>query len=161
MRVLTPRAMGYRRLLAVDAGAGTAYLSASPEPTEGHLYRVALQGEQWRMQRLTYKGRSFGAFARKSGLVVCADGCDDGSRHFLHRSAFWIPPLGYLYTQTCLSIDASVGYAQTCLSIDASVGCAQARQPSDSCAGIAFVKNADASDAFAGKIPIANKKAST
>ncbi len=95
VRVLTPRAMGYRRLLAVDAVRGTAYLSASPEPTEGHLYRVALQGEQWRMQRLTYKaGVHSGHFGHgKAALlyVLTAATMEAGTSYTVRRLD---PPLG-------------------------------------------------------------------
>ncbi len=89
LRALTPRAMRYRRLLSVDAARGIVYISASPEPTEGHLYRVPLQGEQWQMQRLTYKAgvhsAHFGHGKAASLYVLTAATMDTNTTYTVRR----------------------------------------------------------------------------
>lgn len=44
-RTITPEGFGYRGLAAVDEEAGVAWVTASAEPTETHVYRVNLDGE--------------------------------------------------------------------------------------------------------------------
>ncbi|MCB9640297.1 MAG: DPP IV N-terminal domain-containing protein, partial [Myxococcales bacterium] len=95
LQILTPPAMRYRSLLAVDAKRGCAYISASPEPTEGHIYRIPLQGEQWKIQRLTYqKGVYRATFGHgKSALmyVLSASTMDAKTSYTVRRLD---PPLG-------------------------------------------------------------------
>jgi dipeptidyl-peptidase-4 len=43
-RVLTPPALGFRGLIHVDNSARQAFLNASSDPTQNHVYRVALDG---------------------------------------------------------------------------------------------------------------------
>lgn len=44
VRALTPAELGYRRLLHVDEADRVAYVIASPDPTEEHLFRIPLDG---------------------------------------------------------------------------------------------------------------------
>jgi dipeptidyl-peptidase-4 len=44
VRALTPPDLGFAGLLAVDEAHGLAFVSASSDPTEAHLYRVPLDG---------------------------------------------------------------------------------------------------------------------
>lgn len=94
VRTLTPAGLGYHGLLAVDEASGRAWVSASSEPTEMHVYRVALDGTGEPERLTTEPGMHEGVVARsgavwvhtsrtlsraRSSVVTRADGSEVGS----------------------------------------------------------------------------------
>ncbi|MBI2571820.1 MAG: DPP IV N-terminal domain-containing protein [Candidatus Schekmanbacteria bacterium] len=53
VRKLTPRALGYQQLMAVDTEQGALYVGASPDSTETHVSRVWLDPTRGEPERLT------------------------------------------------------------------------------------------------------------
>lgn len=70
VRRLTPPELGYRRLLHVEADAKTAWVVASPEPTEEHLFRISLAGEEEPGAITVDPGHHDAVFAGESGDFV-------------------------------------------------------------------------------------------
>ena len=79
---LTPQGLRVQELFAVDEAAGAAWVLASDDPRETHVWRVALAGGP-RVERL---GRDAGeegaAFAREGGLHVRALRAAQGPPHW-------------------------------------------------------------------------------
>jgi len=70
IRAVTDVALGYRSIAHVDSGARTAVVSASPEPTESHLYRVSLDGA-FAPQRITpHAGQNSATFSKDGSIGV-------------------------------------------------------------------------------------------
>ncbi|TVQ61194.1 MAG: S9 family peptidase [Phycisphaerales bacterium] len=80
LRPLTPLGVGYRRgLLSLDEAGRAAYVRASAEPTETHVYRVSLDAAPPRAERITSeRGLHSAEFARDHSLRVEAHDHFDG-----------------------------------------------------------------------------------
>jgi dipeptidyl-peptidase-4 len=73
VRTLTDGALGLRALVGIDAEAGVAWLSASADPTQEHLYTVPLAGGT-PTQITTGEGLHAGSLSKESGAVVISAG---------------------------------------------------------------------------------------
>lgn len=66
---LTPLDIGFRSLLHVDEEAGVAFVSASMDPTQRHIYSVPLRPGRGQVRALTTRSGTHGAsFADEGGL---------------------------------------------------------------------------------------------
>ena len=83
-RWLTPPGFGLRALAGVDAAGGAAYVVASADPTEEHLWRVPLGGGQ--PVRLTSEpGMHAAVFARDGSASVWSETLLSGERRWSVR----------------------------------------------------------------------------
>ncbi|HJL03046.1 MAG TPA: DPP IV N-terminal domain-containing protein [Polyangiaceae bacterium LLY-WYZ-15_(1-7)] len=71
-RTLTPPELGYWELLHVDHEAGEAWVVASADPTERHLWRVPLEGDAAPTRVTEAPGFHTGTFARAGDVWVHA-----------------------------------------------------------------------------------------
>lgn len=78
VRALTPDGFGYRSLLHVDEERGTAWVSASPEPSETHVYRVPLSSEGEPERATDDEGEHQGTFGDDGSVWVHAGQTRDG-----------------------------------------------------------------------------------
>jgi dipeptidyl-peptidase-4 len=68
---LTPPELGYRSLLGVDEDRGVAFVSASDDPKQAHVYRVSLKPNGTSPQRMTDQPGVYSAvFAESGGASV-------------------------------------------------------------------------------------------
>ncbi|MBI5710271.1 MAG: DPP IV N-terminal domain-containing protein [Candidatus Eisenbacteria bacterium] len=65
LRALTPAGFGYRGLAELDARRGVAWVRASADPTEAHLWRVSLDPKRGRPERMTRESGLHGAVFSK------------------------------------------------------------------------------------------------
>lgn len=75
-RTVVSKDLGYRSFVHVDDGA--AFVVASPEPTEAHLYRVPAKGAPVRMSE--EKGHHHAVFGKKGDVFVHLFAGPDGTR---------------------------------------------------------------------------------
>ena len=67
---VTPPALGYRKLLDLDAKGGAVVVQASPEPTEAHVYRLSLSGMGTAKKLTSARGQHSAVFARDHNTYV-------------------------------------------------------------------------------------------
>ncbi|MFN8179637.1 MAG: DPP IV N-terminal domain-containing protein [bacterium] len=80
-RTLTPPSLEVRALLHVDPKGDAAWITASEEPTETHLYRVPLDPAGGALQRVSQApGIYGGAFAERSATYVFTSDPWEGAR---------------------------------------------------------------------------------
>ena len=83
LATLTPPGFGYRALLDVDAGRGTALVQASPDPTQAWLWRVPLDPARGAPERLTREeGDHYAVAAEDHGTLVRVSSTRDGRERF-------------------------------------------------------------------------------
>jgi dipeptidyl-peptidase-4 len=68
IRALTPGGFGYHKLVAVDERSGTVWVTASSEPTEMHVWRIALDGER-EPERMTHERGVHDAVVAGNGAI--------------------------------------------------------------------------------------------
>jgi dipeptidyl-peptidase 4 len=84
LRTLVPAALGYRRFAGLDQEHGAAWVLASADPRESHVYRVPLDGSP--PERLTQKAGEHSLVpSDKSGAFVIASREFDGQRRLSVR----------------------------------------------------------------------------
>lgn len=89
LRELTPEGFGLSRLISVDEGAGRAWVAASSEPTEMHVFRVALGDESGAEPERATEGRALhdATVARDGSVWVhTARALEDGRRSVVRRA---------------------------------------------------------------------------
>ncbi len=70
VRPITPAGLNFRNLLHVDEERGVAYVAASPDPTERHIFRVALDGSG-EAEQLTHRpGAHSASFAKEAPVYI-------------------------------------------------------------------------------------------
>ncbi len=77
-RTLTPKGFGLRALSHLDQDSRTLFLSASTEPTETHLFRLALDANTPPQQLSSGQGSHGAVFAEKSSAMVKTATLADG-----------------------------------------------------------------------------------
>ena len=88
VRALTPETLDYRSLIAVDEQAGVAWIHASEEPSETHVYRVALSGEGTPEKLTDARGEHFAVVARDGSTWVHTAYAEDGAvEHVVLRAS--------------------------------------------------------------------------
>jgi dipeptidyl-peptidase-4 len=70
VREITPAKMGFRGLISLDEKATVAYVSASSEPTESHVWRVSLDGSTQPVQLSSGKGLFGATFSKDHSVCV-------------------------------------------------------------------------------------------
>lgn len=78
-RTLTPKGFGLRSLSHFDQDSRTLYLSASTEPTETHLFRLALDANTPPQQLSSGQGSHGAVFAEKSRAMIKTATLADGN----------------------------------------------------------------------------------
>jgi hypothetical protein len=78
VRELTPVGFGYRSLVGLDEKSGSIYLEASADPTETHLWKIALAGGA-PVALTTARGNHSGQLSEEGGLMVHSFSLFDGS----------------------------------------------------------------------------------
>ncbi|HEY8429943.1 MAG TPA: DPP IV N-terminal domain-containing protein [Sandaracinaceae bacterium] len=80
VRELVPEGFGYRGLLAVDEEHGEAWVSASAEPTETHVWRVPLSGEGEPVRMSDERGEHDAVIGKDAALWVHVKHTADGEQ---------------------------------------------------------------------------------
>jgi len=79
IRALTPEELDYRSLVAIDEEAGVAWVRASTESSETHIYRIQLSGEGEPEQVSETRGEHSAVVARDGSLWVHTKQTEDGT----------------------------------------------------------------------------------
>jgi dipeptidyl-peptidase-4 len=80
VRTLIPEGFGYQGLVAVDERSGTLWVTASAEPTEMHVWRVALEGDEAPQRMTTERGIHEAVVAANGSIWVHTARTLDGRR---------------------------------------------------------------------------------
>ena len=86
IRPLTPEGLDYRSLEAIDEEAGVAWIHASEEQTETHVYRVRLDGEGEPEQVSEGAGEHSATVGRDGEIWVHARMTEEGHAHVVRRA---------------------------------------------------------------------------
>jgi len=77
VRRITPEGFGLASCLHADEKAGAVYVTASTEPTQTHVWRVPLDGQDAPVKLTRGNGRFSGAFAKESAAMVLSGAAID------------------------------------------------------------------------------------
>ncbi len=87
IRPLTPEGLDYRSLVAIDEEAGVAWIRASEESSETHVYRVPLSGDGEPERVSEARGEHGAVVARDGSLWVHTRQTEDGTNESVVRRA--------------------------------------------------------------------------
>ncbi len=87
VRELTPAGLAHHSLLSVDEANGRAWVTASSDPTEMHVFRIALDGSAEPERMTSDRGMHDAAIARNGSLWVHTARTLEGGRRSVVRRA--------------------------------------------------------------------------